>query len=52
MLQQIGAIKAGERVRACIAEAAYQTHLDNLKHKECLQEDEGYRCFLHRQDTG
>jgi hypothetical protein len=39
-VNQITAIKAEERVRACIAEAAYQAHLDNLKLKESIQEDD------------
>jgi hypothetical protein len=37
--QQISSIKAEERLRAYTAEAAYQAHLENLKLKECFQED-------------
>jgi hypothetical protein len=33
----ISAMKAEEQLRAKVAEAAYQAHLDHLKHKECIQ---------------
>jgi hypothetical protein len=32
--------KAEERLRANIAEATYLAHLESLKHKECVQEDD------------
>jgi hypothetical protein len=38
---QITTIKAEERLRANLAEANYKAHLENLRYKECLQEDEG-----------
>jgi hypothetical protein len=40
-LEQISAIKDEERLRANLAEAAYQAHLDNLRHRDCCQIDEG-----------
>jgi hypothetical protein len=33
-------MKAEERVRANLAEANYRAHLERLKHKECIQEDD------------
>jgi hypothetical protein len=36
----ITAIKAEEQLWAAVAEATYQDHLDSLKHKECVQEDD------------
>jgi hypothetical protein len=36
----IYAFKAEERLRANIAEATYLAHLESLKHKECVQEDD------------
>jgi hypothetical protein len=35
-LIQISAIQVEERLRASLPEAAYQAHLENLKHKECV----------------
>jgi hypothetical protein len=35
-LIQISAIQVEEKLRASLAEAAYQAHLENLKHKECV----------------
>jgi hypothetical protein len=37
--QQITAIKAEERLRASMAEAAYKAHLEKLKHKECVHDE-------------
>jgi hypothetical protein len=34
------AIKAEEQLRAAFAEAEYQAHLDSLKYKECIQDDD------------
>jgi hypothetical protein len=36
----ISAMKAEERLRANLAEANYRAHLERLKHKECIQEDD------------
>jgi hypothetical protein len=36
----ISAMKAEERVRANLVEANYRAHLERLKHKECIQEDD------------
>jgi hypothetical protein len=33
-------MKAEERLRAAVAEASYQAYLEQLKHRECVQEDE------------
>jgi hypothetical protein len=38
--KQISAMKAEELVRANLAEAEYRAHLENLKHKECIQTDD------------
>jgi hypothetical protein len=35
-LIQISAIQVEEKLRASLAKAAYQAHLENLKHKECV----------------
>jgi hypothetical protein len=36
----ITAIKAEEQLCAAFVEAEYQAHLDSLKHKECIQDDD------------
>jgi hypothetical protein len=41
MVKQITAIMAEEKLRAALAEAAYQAHLDSLRHRECIRDDEG-----------
>jgi hypothetical protein len=33
-------MKAEERLRAAITEATYLQHLENLKHKECIREED------------
>jgi hypothetical protein len=38
--KQITTIKAEERLRASLAEATYKAHLDNLKQKESVQDDD------------
>jgi hypothetical protein len=38
--KQITAIKAEERLRASLAEATYKAHLNNLKQKESVQDDD------------
>jgi hypothetical protein len=37
----ISAMKAEEKLRANIAEASYLAHLESLKHKECVRDDDG-----------
>jgi hypothetical protein len=41
MVKQVTAMKPEEKLRAAMAEAAYQAHLDSLKHKECVRDDDG-----------
>jgi hypothetical protein len=41
MAKQVTAIKAEETLRAALAEAAYQAHLDSLKHREWTRDEEG-----------
>jgi hypothetical protein len=38
--EQISAMKAEERLRVCMAEAAYLAHRESLKHRECVRDDE------------
>jgi hypothetical protein len=37
----ISAMKAEEKLSANIAEASYLAHLESLKHKECVKDDDG-----------
>jgi hypothetical protein len=41
IVKQVTAIKVEEKLRAAMAEAAYQAHLDSLKHKEFVRDDDG-----------
>jgi hypothetical protein len=38
--EHVSTMKAEDRLRAAIAEVTYLQHLENLKHKECIREED------------